>query len=272
MQIFASDTAGTPVSALLASRQNNYRCLECGQTVRLRGGAHKQLHFFHLGPIGTCRLGGKSLLHLNLQLHLQTLFTSQECHLERRFPEINRIADVVWEKEKLIFEIQCSPITALEVKQRIGDYTSLGYQVVWILHDKQFNRHLLSSAEGALRHHPHYYTNIDLNKRGIIYDQYSIDRQALRKERSYPLSVDLRLPRRTRPSIPLNSPLLRLRKKSWKLSFAGDLLDQGGSPEFLKTITSLENRFPLAQKRSWQELLFLPYRMLFRILLEKSCD
>ncbi|NGX54743.1 MAG: hypothetical protein KR126chlam2_00362 [Chlamydiae bacterium] len=272
MQIFAFDKGGTPVSALLASRQNNYRCLECGQTVRLRGGAHKQLHFFHLGPIGSCRLGGKSLLHLNLQLHLQTLLTSQECHLERRFPEINRIADVVWEKEKLIFEIQCSPITALEVKQRISDYASLGYQAVWILHDKQFNRYHLSSAEGALRHFPHYYTNIGLNKRGIIYDQYSIDRQALRKERSHPLSVDLRLPSRGKHSTRRAAPLLRLRNKSWKLSFAGDLLDQATSSELQKTIISFENRFPLPQKRSWQELLLLPYRMLFRILLEKSCD
>ncbi|MEM8728221.1 MAG: competence protein CoiA family protein, partial [Chlamydiota bacterium] len=64
--------------------------------------------------------------------------------LEKSFPEIHRIADVVYPPKKIIYEIQYSPITLKEVQQRNRDYATLGYTVIWILHDRHFNRKILS--------------------------------------------------------------------------------------------------------------------------------
>ena len=50
-----------------------------------------------------------------------------------------------------MFEIQCSPITAREIEERNSDYQSLGYQVIWILHDSLYNKGRLTAAEYFLQ-------------------------------------------------------------------------------------------------------------------------
>ena len=164
-------------------------------------------------------------------------------------------------------------MTYTEIQKRNNDYQSLGYQVVWILHDTQFNRRRLSAAEEVLRHHPHYYTNLNASQQGMIYDQYSVDRQAIRWVRSAPMKIDLRQPHFQKINKPPTAlPLLILRKKYWELSFSGDLLNPASPSQLQQICHSLENRFPKPPRESLRGILSLSYRILFRALLEKTCD
>lgn len=106
--------------------------------------------------------------HLQVQYYLEELLGEAQCRLEHPFPSINRIADVVWLPKRIIFEVQCSGITAQEVRQRNCDYKSEGYQVVWLLHNRQFNRQRVSAAEMELRNQPHYFTDMSAGERGSL--------------------------------------------------------------------------------------------------------
>nr|NGY94306.1 hypothetical protein [Neochlamydia sp. AcF84] len=169
MHFYAFDEKGNQVSAHQADKRLYYFCRECLGLVKSRGGLLRHLHFYHLEPNRSCRQDGKSLVHLQVQHYLQNCLPG--CELEKRFPLINRIADLFWEKEGLVIEIQCSPISAREIDARNLDYASLGYRVLWILHDRLFNRHRLTAAEYLLQDSFHYFTNIDSEGVGYIYDQ-----------------------------------------------------------------------------------------------------
>lgn len=273
MQLFASDKNNAVISAGQALRREDYFCLECKKAVRLRGGTHKQLHFYHRTLSRACRQSGKSLLHLSIQLYLQRLLSKELCRIEHPFPQIGRIADVAWPEEKLIFEIQCSPISITEVENRNRDYGSLGYQVVWILHDKRFNKRRLSPAENSSN--PHYYTNIDYQGKGMIYDQYAHDENFLRKRKLPPLSINIASP--IRPLITKQFPhhILKKREKEWQIAFAGDIYDRWESPSLQKSIATFDALYQKSAnlpKRSFLQKLFRPYRLLFQLLLEKNCD
>lgn len=191
MQIYALSN-GQLIEASRAQRQINYQCLECKKAVRLRKGLHKRAHFYHIDPTPSCRLNGKSLTHIALQLYIQNLFSLEKLKLEYPFPAINRIADCVHHEKKLIFEIQCSPIAEEEVQKRTADYNSLGFNVIWILHEKEFNKYRLTAAEQYLAQKFLYYTNMDDEGKGVIYDQRFIANGAYRIKRERSIPVDLR--------------------------------------------------------------------------------
>jgi competence CoiA-like predicted nuclease len=155
--------------------------MECGKIVRRRGGKNRQDHFYHLKPDPACRQCQKSLHHLQVQWYLYHLLPDGECVLEKRFPEISRIADAVWEKKKLVFEVQCSPIPQAEVRQRNHDYQSLGYTVVWILHERRFHQRKISAVEEWLQGKPHYFTNFDAAGNGQIYDHLQVYERGMRR-------------------------------------------------------------------------------------------
>lgn len=253
MQIYAVNSLGALLNAQHAKRGEVYQCPECHTSVRLRGGHLRQLHFYHLNST-PCKLGGKSLTHLQIQYALQKMLGPDQVFLEHRFPQIGRIADLYWPSQKLVFEIQVSPISADEVKERNHNYCQIGLQVVWILHDRHFNRPRLSPTETYLRYSPHYFTNINALGRGIFYDQYVSTRfkRRLGARRRFPVKFtkitlvgDKQFPRHF-PS----------ERKKWNLSFEGDLLQRGFSIE--------KSPFPLIQT------LIRPYRILFHFLLEKT--
>jgi competence protein CoiA len=173
MQLYALDQ-GKPLFASDAEKGKSYQCPECNAPVRVRGGPSRQIHFYHPVLPKKCRQHEKSQEHIRLQWKLFELFGPSESQIECPFPTIGRIADVVWHPKKLIFEIQCSPIPLEEVQCRILDYNLAGYEVVWILHDKQFNKKNLSAAEHFLRNIPCYFTNIDKTGFGIVYDQFEV--------------------------------------------------------------------------------------------------
>lgn len=238
MQLYALNAEKKLVFAEDASREEDYYCPECSGKIRPRGGDVRRSHFYH--PSGSaCHQSSKSIEHLQVQYFLkENLFGT--VLLEKRFPEINRIADVVWESEKLIFEVQCSPITAKEVLSRNRDYRKSGYQVVWVFHEKNFNRNRLTAAEHCVLAQPHYYTDINAEGSGMIYDQICKGRRPSCAEK-IPLKFELRRAR-----------LKGIRAK-WLCHLEGTL-----EVEFEKT-KSRENPF----KRLC--------RTLFQMLLESAC-
>ena len=232
MQIFARGPNGTVLPASRAVAGVDYKCLECGQIVRLRAGSQRIRHFYHRRRTRRCRQSGKSLTHLRVQERLHALLPNSQ--LEHPFPSIGRIADLFWPEKNLIFEVQCSPIAAEEVAARNADYDRLGLTVVWILHDRRFNRRHLTAAEHFLHDKPHYFTDIDSSGAGTFYDQKNIARQGLvlRRSRRFPVQ--------------LNRPLENGR-------FAGDA----------DPLPQLNIPPPRRE--------FRPYQILFRLILEKIC-
>ena len=285
MQLYASDFNGQPISARQALKQTNYYCLECQQTVRLRGGPYRQPHFYHLEPTPFCRQHQKGQIHLQLQFYFLQHLPLEDCQLECSFPSIRRIADVVWLSQKIVFEIQCSPISGEEVLARNRDYQRLGWRVIWILHDQRYNQVRLSAAELALRSSPHFFTNMNEKGVGVIYDQFELCNQRLRLKRLPPLPIEITkidsLDSMETESLPLL--LLKQRVQAWNFSFTGDLFSlflHSPSSHYLSQALEIEQSFySPPQRRTCLQFLFHlwhlgivnSYQILFRFLLERMC-
>lgn len=216
------------------------------------------------------------MAHLQVQMHLLTILPKDECALEYRFPSIQRIADVAWIPNKLIFEIQCSAITAEEVAKRNADYRKLGWQVIWIFHDHRYNHSKLSAAESILCGLPHYFTNIDQEGKGVIYDQLSINRQGIRQHsvRSSAVNIASLNPIST-DHLPL---VLQNKVNAWPYCFQGDLVDMWNHSLGVEELSSLD-RIAASTNSEPQSLwklviyrmIIKPYRLLFQLILEKQC-
>ncbi len=176
-----------------ARRDIDYTCPECSGLVRCRGGQRRQTHFYHIRRPASCRQHGKSLAHLQIQLHLKSLIPSLE--IEKRLQ--GRIADALWEKEKIIFEVQCSPMPVEEAQSRTKDYKAQGYTVVWILHDRRYNRKNIPPVETFLRKET---TTFFTNGR-YFYDQFEVCINGKRFFRGPPLTVDLARPNKQKSSL-----------------------------------------------------------------------
>lgn len=262
MARFATNSRGQLVDALHAHPSQRYLCRECGSPVALRGGTRKQRHFYHLHTTSKCHAAGKGALHLAIQQHLISTLPQDEASLEEHFPSINRISDVAWEPQKILFEVQCSPISQAEITSRNQDYHSLGYQVVWILHMNRYGKGTLSPAELALQHHPHYYTSLDTTGKGAIYQRIPLLKNQQPHHWITLGPIDLSRP------ISLNP-----------LSFHGDLhweLTHNHN-------TSLQNHLNNWQRRErlrkallplfyfYEKALARPYRTLLQLALESHC-
>ena len=271
MQILALTSTNELIHVHQAQKQTDYICLECHDLVRARGGLYRQNHFYHLSPNESCRQSGKSLEHLQTQYFIQALLGKHLITLEKRFTSINRVADVVWEEQKLIFEIQCSPIAMREVYQRNQDYSKLGYQVIWILHDSQFNHKRLTAAELYLQTSSHYFTNIDIHGKGLIYDQSQEIQDNHRKIFHSPYLIDLKNPF-IYPKI--SHPPLYYRNQ-WKIGFQGDVIaEESKNRDLTKKLSPSPSSFPL--RSLIYNFIFKPlksiYRLIFHWILENACQ
>lgn len=267
MQLYALDEAGQIIFAKDAIRHTNYYCLECRGAVRVRGGMHRHTHYYHLALSQSCRLNGKSMAHLQTQMRFQTLL-GRDCALESRFSEIGRIADVVWWPQKMIFEIQCSAISPVEIEARNKDYASLGFEVIWILHDQEYNQWRESAAESYLKYFPHYFTNIDGTGQGKIYDQYRYYIGGIRKAILEPLEINIHAPY-VFQNMDFGSSAFLLQRQKWKRGFAGDLLQ---ASEQLEKIVQIENSRKKAEKGTFLKTVGNFYLRIFRLILEKACQ
>src|SRR3972149_4236933 len=263
MQIYALEDSWRPVPAAKAVKQKDYICPECQGKVRLRSGLYKQPHFFHLKENTRCLQHHKSLPHLQTQMKILSLLPLGQATMEKPFPAIGRIADVAWEEKRLIFEVQYSAIASEEVKERNQDYAKLGYQVVWILHQRRFNKKRMSAAEVFLTHSPHYFTDINEKGEGNIYDRFEVSKTTIRLFRGAPLPVKLSSAHSLHPSkmkgdVP---KILTQRIDTWPIYFTGDLLDCAfrGRENALERLALLEERFthkPSFSTTSWAKRFF----------------
>jgi competence protein CoiA len=257
MQLFGLDDLQQSVPIHQAKRGKRYLCQECGTLLAPRFGLYRKPHFYHLDPNRTCRMSGKTLEHLQTQNWIQQRVGGD---LEVPFPQISRIADVVWEEKKIIFEVQCSPITPLEIAQRNKDYASLGYQVVWVLHEMGYNRRRTSLAELSLQSWPHYFTNIDKKGRGAVFDQACQLKRGVRIRRSSKFFVDVSSPQEGG-----ETPLLPQRG-CWSLCFEGDIFT---SWKKIKDLTLFEKEIKNEKEKSFlKKYITDPYKMFFEYFLD----
>ncbi len=244
------------ISAHEAPNRGNYRCIECKNPLQVRQGKRRR-HFYHIKTTPSCRLYSKSEDHLLLQMQIQSLFAKGEVSLERPFLPIGRLADACWDRHKLIFEIQCSLMTKKECEDRIRDYASLGYRVVWLLDDRLFNRKHVRASEIFLRENICYYIQYRRNALSLFYDQFELIQESRRLKKSPRATIHLTHPRHMPSSLP-EIPLPRQitsRKEAWPLFFEGDLIHKALlSQTFLPLAASmqnwifLENNLPLIAK------------------------
>lgn len=281
MQLYALDENSAVICAKNASKHHNYLCLECQSSVRLRGGMHRQNHFYHVELKRSCRQNAKSMEHLHVQLMIESHLKTT-CILEKRFDEIQRIADVFWAPYNIVFEIQCSPISLEEVKARNRDYATLGIQVIWILHEKRFNQSKLSAIEHYLQGSCFYYTNMNASGNGNVYDQFHIYHKGkkLFATRDFPIDVTTFYFSNHEPLQDIPETLLE-KMETCRIYFKGDLIDYCYSNHFSKEFFDkahliLNKIKPQALTHLEQLRFFLkrfilrPYKILFRIFLEKA--
>lgn len=283
MQLYARQRDNTLISASVASKGDDYFCLECNSPVRSRGGRHRRSHFFHVAAHRFCRQSGKTMVHLQVQCAIRDAIGDDKVQLERRFERVRRIADVVWEEEKLIFEVQCSPISALEIAERNSDYESLGYRVIWILHDMRYNRWRMTAAEESLSNSPHYFTNIDAEGRGYIYDQCALSDLGVRTKKLLKLPIEIASPFRLDQTTVCSYKFLEIRTLSWHTLFRGDLVDialkDDENSEACRLLKDLEQtavcskrtNITFSKVRLLLRKVAAGYRAFFRISLEKAC-
>ncbi len=131
-------------------------------------------------------------LHRSIQEYILSKLPEGEAIIEYSLP--NHYADVAWIEKKILFEIQCSPLPIEKAVKRVKDYHEMGFSLVWILHEKSFNRKSLNRSELYLRGQVAYYTNLSVTSHGVIYDQYEHYRDGKRILRSKPLPVDIAKP------------------------------------------------------------------------------
>jgi hypothetical protein len=275
MQLYALDQDEMPTVAMRASKGLDYTCLECGDKVRLRGGSKRQAHFYHVSPNGLCRSSGKTKAHLDAQNYLLSILPGAE--MECRFKEIGRIADIAWHPEKIIYEIQCSPITAEEVAQRNSSYQSIGYQVIWIFHDLRYNQDNVTAAEYVLRSLPHYFMDLTKGEEPEIYDQLAVISRGWRQKRFDRLLVDPKSVIRAKDPSKSPIPLIRATKIYLAggyndLALKGDVRVMSAIAKFMETHREGDEEPLLCYlQRLFSRRIALPIKAIFRILLERAC-
>jgi hypothetical protein len=175
MQRYALTSDNDTILAHEALPQVDYCCPECRGILRVKKGEERVTHFFHLSENINCRLRFKNTLHSSVQKWLIEKLGQDNCTEECFFPSIHRIADVAYHPQKVVFEVQLSPMTAQEMIERTEAYYRASWHVIWILHSHTFGRYEASELEEAISLIPHYFTDIGY-RFGRLYDESSFVR------------------------------------------------------------------------------------------------
>lgn len=272
MQLYARNSEDKKISVHSAERGKDYFCLECSSRMRVRMGRSLKAHFYHLSSEKNCRQAGKSEEHLFLQKFIQQQIGTYETVEEMRFPEIQRVADVAWPEKKCVFEVQCSPIREEVAIQRTLDYESIGWNVIWILHEKSFNNYRLTGLELFLQTRTHYFTD---GQR--MYDQLHVVQAEKRKFGSKKVFVNIAaiepfLPQKKKMGHP---EALHVRAAYWKYSAEGDHLWMGYTQpddawqENMRRLIKVEAR---QRRGAIFQPLFAHLRAFWHFILERSCQ
>ncbi|MDN3504535.1 MAG: competence protein CoiA family protein [Rhabdochlamydiaceae bacterium] len=209
----------TLISIEEAVKGIDYKCPECHTLLRFKKGVYYKPHFYHVNGQSCSKNGAE---HIAVQARIKKLIPSAQ--LEKAFNQVQRIADVCYEEKKIIFEVQCSPITAEELLARNRDYEAMDYTVIWIFHTKRYNRGRLKPSEKIARNQLAYYTDITAGGKGQIFDMAGFGRSFLAKREKYPVDLS-----RVKECSNIRAPktLFKTLKKRLlqKYYFSGDLLD-----------------------------------------------
>jgi competence protein CoiA len=264
MPIYAIDTFGKIFSAHDTPPPGLYRCLECQAPLKRRSSGTRSAYFYHLSASSSCRLSTNSSAHADLQKDLQAKIP--ELIMERPFPSILRIADLCWEEKKLIFEIQCSPISLDQAASRISDYAKEGYEVVWLLDDRLYNKRKLGAAEQLLRKNACYFFY-----QNLIYDQLELVLEKTRSSKGPKLPVDLSRPNQ----VPLPQKLPKqFQTRTSHLIFEGDLLHRLTTyPLYLKSLLDFEAEALLVPQPKIQLLTWIKksFWIAWEYILSSAC-
>jgi len=232
----ALDAEGSCISADHALSKHDYFCPECSAVLRLRRGEKRRAHFYHLRA-SSCRQQHRSDLHVAVQQRIVEKIGEHQCIQELFFPQISRIADIALPKEKVVFEIQISPMSQEEVIARTKDYRSVNWHIIWILHVQTFGKRSASAFERALQTIPHYFTDLDAHS-GSVWDELSSVKGQLRHWFNFPpqrhyidtfapvFHRELSPPNTERVAITNIQELLDIRSQYWTCSLPGDYLSR----------------------------------------------
>jgi competence protein CoiA len=263
MSLYAVD-GDDLIDAYDAECGKTYWCLDCFGPMKKR--AKRQFpHFYHLKPTPTCRLYSKTEDHLLIQLQIQKSFSPATLQLEKPFPLIQRVADICWEKEKIIFEIQCSPLSEIEARSRIRDYGSLGYDVIWLLDDRRFNKRAVPPVEQFLRTHSTYYISFQRGLQSLYYDQFEVLFNGRRLKKGRPMLLNLQNIRKfTKNFLPQTTMPEQILALSLNRHIQGDRVSRALQNHFLtmQRWRDLEIKLQKSPKKPNRLLLWLKGRLL----------
>lgn len=277
MQLYALDLYNKFINVARAIPGKDYFCHECRALVRVRGGPRMQRHFYHYKSGSDCRQEGKGIVHLAVQTRIIESLPEGEGAMEVHFPTIRRIADVAYASRKIVFEVQCAQMQPEEALARTSDYASIGWQVIWILHDARYNGKKRTTLEEGLIKVPHYYTNISDEGVGIFYDQLVIWKDQRRYFESYQREIKLELTEKNQAEVDLR--LLFNRMENWPVLLEGDFLntwERDNYQQLWEQMRGIERSLDRSSvsilRRLFQKMLARPYRVFFRWLLESACS
>ncbi len=124
-------------SDILDDRNVQWRCPKCHQPVQLIIPQKGRRYFRHKVK-DSSNYKGETDTHSEIKHHLVEYFNSHGIRVESEYylPAIDRIADVLLIDHQLVIEIQHTPISAMNIRQRTLSYQQIGYQCIWLLTPK----------------------------------------------------------------------------------------------------------------------------------------
>ncbi|MCH9614554.1 MAG: hypothetical protein SP1CHLAM54_14850 [Chlamydiia bacterium] len=183
--------------------RKKYICPKCRGIVKPTEHSRLGLHYRHNLA---CDHAKREFIHLVVQERLFKEYPNLQ--IEYPMKKIGRIADLVDLENRVVFEIQCSPIKKKEVIARNRAYKKLGFTVRWILHDHWFNKHVLGDAEDYLRERGLFYSSMNEKGHGGIYTQRDFVKKKRRlfKAARFPANILIR---------PVGQPTLLKHRLKW---------------------------------------------------------
>jgi competence protein CoiA len=141
--LYGKTKQGTIEHAANATKDCNYYCPLCCQKLMLKQGKYKRAHFAH-GKI-SCAHKEESYVHYQAKYSLGRAIKDlgMDVQIEPYLKACHQIPDILI-NNKIILEIQCSPITVAQLQTRTGDYNKLGYLVIWIIEDTFEDKSVIS--------------------------------------------------------------------------------------------------------------------------------
>ena len=135
----------------------------------------------------------------------------------------------------------------------------------------------MTAAEQALQVTPHYFTNWAKLGEGIIYDQFELVENGVRRFKMSPLPIILEMPKYQ--LCLASSPLTIWRLARQRVWFGRDLIDmseQNPSSSYIQEASAAYENWQKSRQQGYKIIaLFKPiiraYRVLFRHVLEKLC-